>query len=68
MTLVTQAVPPASRGAALALRLLGNRVGQVILPAAAGLLAAPVGASGALWMSCAVLAAACLRWPGNKEN
>lgn len=68
MTLVAQAVPPASRGAALALRLLGNRVGQVTLPAAAGLLAAPVGASGALWMSCAVLAAACLRWPGNKEN
>lgn len=68
ITLVTQSVPPASRGAALALRLLGNRVGQVTLPAAAGLLAAPVGASGALWMSCAVLAAACLRRPGNKEN
>ncbi|MBT2514661.1 MFS transporter [Arthrobacter sp. ISL-30] len=65
MTLVTQAVPPASRGAALALRLLGNRLGQVSLPAAAGLLAAPVGPSGALWMSCAVLAAACMRRPGN---
>jgi MFS family permease len=64
MTLVTQAVPPASRGAALALRLLGNRLGQVSLPAAAGLLAAPIGPSGALWMSCAVLAAACVRIPG----
>ncbi|WP_251039280.1 MFS transporter [Arthrobacter sp. ISL-72] len=61
MTLVTHAVPPASRGAALALRLLGNRVGQVSLPAAAGLLAAPVGPSGALWMSCVVLGAACIR-------
>lgn len=68
MTLVTQAVPPASRGAALAVRLLGNRLGQVSLPAAAGLLAAPVGPSGAVWMSCAVLAAACIRWPGNKED
>ncbi|MFJ5861868.1 MFS transporter [Pseudarthrobacter sp. NPDC092439] len=67
MSLVTQAVPPASRGAALALRLLGNRIGQVTLPAAAGLLAAPVGPSGALWMSCVVLGAACLRWPGKKE-
>lgn len=68
MALVTQAVPPPSRGAALALRLLGNRVGQVGLPAAAGLLAAPTGPSGALWMSCAVLAAACVRWPANKRG
>lgn len=67
MSLVTQAVPPASRGAALALRLLGNRVGQVTLPAAAGMLAAPVGPSGAIWMSCVVLGAACLRWPGKKD-
>lgn len=68
MTLVTQAVPPASRGAALALRLLGNRAGQVTLPAAAGLLAAPVGPSGALWMSCAVLGIACLRRPSGNER
>lgn len=68
MSLVTQAVPPASRGAALALRLLGNRVGQVTLPAAAGLLAAPVGPSGALWMSCVVLGAACVRWPGKRNE
>lgn len=66
IALVAQAVPPDSRGAALALRLLGNKVGQVGLPAAAGLLAAPVGPSGALWMSCAMLAAACVRWPGNR--
>lgn len=63
MTLVTQAVPASSRGAALALRLLGNRVGQVTLPAAAGLLAAPLGPGGAIWMSCAVMGAACIRWP-----
>lgn len=68
IALVAQAVPPDSRGAALALRLLGNKVGQVGLPAAAGLLAAPVGPSGALWMSCAMLAAACVRWPGNPRG
>ncbi|MEU1690083.1 MFS transporter [Streptomyces hirsutus] len=68
LTLVTQAVPPTSRGAALALRMFGNRVGQVSLPTAAGLVAAPVGPSGALWMSCVVLAAACLRRPGNKQD
>ncbi|MFC9335968.1 MFS transporter [Arthrobacter sp. NPDC057009] len=68
MTLVTQSVPHASRGAALALRLLGNRLGQVTLPAAAGLLAGPAGASGALWMSCAVLAAACILWPPDKPG
>jgi MFS family permease len=68
MTLVTQSVPHASRGAALALRLLGNRLGQVTLPAVAGLLAGPVGASGALWMSCAVLAAACIPWPQDRPE
>ena len=55
MTLVSQAVDPASRGAALALRLLGNRVGQVVLPGAAGLVAAPLGPGGAVWMSCLAL-------------
>ncbi len=63
MTLITQAVPPEARGAALALRLLGNRLGQVALPIAAGLLAAPAGPGGALWMSSAVLCATSLRWP-----
>ncbi|MDV8147807.1 MFS transporter [Arthrobacter sp. B10-11] len=63
MTLITQAVPPESRGAALALRLLGNRLGQVALPISAGLLAAPAGPGGALWMSAAVLCAASIRWP-----
>lgn len=63
MTLITQAVPPESRGAALALRLLGNRLGQVALPIGAGLLAAPAGPGGALWMSAAVLCAASIRWP-----
>lgn len=63
MTLISQAVPPASRGTALALRLLGNRLGQVTLPLAAGLVAAPTGPSGSLWMSSAVLIASCIRPP-----
>ena len=63
MTLITRAVPPDARGAALALRLLGNRLGQVALPIGAGLLAAPAGPGGALWMSSAVLCAASIRWP-----
>lgn len=63
MTLITHAVPPDARGAALALRLLGNRLGQVALPIGAGVLAAPAGPGGALWMSSAVLCAACIRWP-----
>lgn len=58
MSLITQAVRPESRGAALALRLLGNRVGQVGFPLAAGLLAAPLGPAGAVWFSCLVLGAA----------
>jgi MFS family permease len=63
MTLITRAVPADARGAALALRLLGNRLGQVALPIAAGLLAALSGPGGALWMSAAVLCAASIRWP-----
>ena len=63
MTLITQAVPPDARGAALALRLLANRLGQVALPIGAGLLAAPSGPGGALWMSSAVLCVASIRWP-----
>jgi MFS family permease len=58
MSLITQAVRPESRGAALALRLLGNRVGQVGFPLAAGLLAAPLGPVGAIWFACLVLGAA----------
>lgn len=63
MTLISQAVPSTSRGAALALRLLGNRLGQVTLPLAAGLLAAPAGPGGSVWMSSAVLVAACIKRP-----
>lgn len=55
MTLVSMSVPPAWRGAALAVRLTGNRAGQVVMPLAAGFIAAPLGAAGAIWFTCAVL-------------
>ncbi|OUM45159.1 MFS transporter [Arthrobacter sedimenti] len=55
MTLVSTAVPDGWRGTALAVRLTGNRVGQVVMPITAGFLAAPLGAAGAIWFSCAVL-------------
>lgn len=57
MSLVTQAVPADWRSSALAARLMGNRAGQVVLPATAGLLAAPLGPAAAVWFACAVLAA-----------
>jgi MFS family permease len=57
MTLISTAVPPSWRGSALAVRLVGNRVGQVAMPLLAGLVAAPLGPAGAIWFSCAVLLA-----------
>ncbi|OQR59238.1 MFS transporter [Streptomyces maremycinicus] len=43
MTTVVQAAPDGARSTALALRLTGNRLGQVAAPAAAGLLAGAAG-------------------------
>lgn len=55
MSLVTQAVPVTWRASALAVRLMGNRVGQVVVPIAAGALAAPLGSAGAIWVGCLLL-------------
>src|SRR5699024_9737497 len=43
MTMISQAVPRSWRGTALALRLMGNRIGQVVLPIAASVVAGPIG-------------------------
>ncbi len=43
MTTVVQAAPDEARSTALALRLTGNRLGQVAAPAAAGLIAGVAG-------------------------
>ncbi|GGX26707.1 MFS transporter [Streptomyces malachitofuscus] len=45
MTTVVQAAPAEARSTALALRLTGNRLGQVAAPAAAGLIAGVAGAA-----------------------
>ncbi|CAL8900264.1 MFS transporter [Kocuria varians] len=57
MTLISTSVPGEWRGSALAVRLMGNRLGQVILPVAAGAVAAPLGPGGAIWLTCALLLA-----------
>lgn len=62
MTTVVQAAPAAARSTALALRLTGNRLGQVAAPATAGLIAgvagvaAPFVALGALLLASAGVA------------
>jgi MFS family permease len=50
MSMVVQAVPEDTRGTALAIRLTGNRFGQVATPAAAGLVAGAAGVSAAFVM------------------
>lgn len=55
MTMVSTSVPGEDRGAALAVRLMGNRVGQVFLPMAASTLAVGLGPAGAIWFSCGLL-------------
>jgi MFS family permease len=67
MSLIVQAVPGGARGTALAIRLTGNRVGQVATPAAAGLVAGAAGIAAAFWLlgGLLVLAAATVaRQPG----
>jgi MFS family permease len=59
MGLVVLAVPDDARSRGLALRLMANRVGQVVVPGLAGVVAGP-GGGGALWLACGVLAAAAL--------
>ncbi|KAA9393318.1 MFS transporter [Kocuria coralli] len=56
MSMITTAVPEHWRGSALAVRLMGNRLGQVGMPMLAGLVAAPLGPAAAIWIACGVLA------------
>ncbi|GCD38815.1 MFS transporter [Streptomyces chrestomyceticus JCM 4735] len=70
MTTVVQAAPAAARSTALALRLTGNRLGQVAAPATAGLLAglagtaAPFALLGVLLLASAAVAVR----PARKES
>jgi MFS family permease len=58
MSWLAESTPPGLRGRAMSLRLTGNRVGQVVVPSIAGLLAAGTGAGGVLALTAASLAAA----------
>jgi MFS family permease len=58
MSWLAESTPAGLRGRAMSLRLTGNRVGQVLVPTAAGLLAAGTGATGVLALTAAALAAA----------
>ncbi|WP_113702296.1 MFS transporter [Nonomuraea lactucae] len=51
MSWLAEAAPPGLRGRAMSLRLVGNRTGQVLIPGAAGLVAAGLGVAGVLWVT-----------------
>lgn len=57
MTIVVQRVPTHARSTALAVRLTGNRIGQVAVPAAAGIVAGRAGAGSVFWLLGALLTA-----------
>lgn len=57
MTLVVQRVPEQARSTALAVRLTGNRIGQVVTPAAAGVVAGRTGSGSVFWLLGAMLVA-----------
>jgi MFS family permease len=60
MTLIVQLVPDYARGTALAVRLAGNRVGQVAAPAAAGIVSGSAGARSVFWVLSALLGCSAL--------
>ncbi|MDX6739638.1 MFS transporter [Actinocorallia sp. A-T 12471] len=60
MSWLAEASPPGLRGRAMALRLLGNRTGQIIIPSAAGALAAGLGVAGVLYATALALGYASL--------
>ncbi|CAM5399816.1 MULTISPECIES: MFS transporter [Streptomyces] len=71
MTTVVQAAPAEARSTALALRLTGNRLGQVAAPAAAGLVAGLAGVAAPFVMLGTLLlvsSGVALRSPGRPEG
>lgn len=71
MTTVVQAAPDGARSTALALRLTGNRLGQVAAPGAAGLVAGVAGVAAPFVMLGALLllsSGIALRSPGKPER
>ena len=64
MSFLAESAPPGLRGRAMSLRLTGNRLGQVLIPSAAGVLAAGAGAAGVLACTAAGLAGAAVAGTG----
>ena len=64
MSFLAESAPPGLRGRAMSLRLTGNRLGQVVIPSAAGVLAAGAGAAGVLACTAAGLAGAAVAATG----
>lgn len=60
MSYVVAAVPTSARGTALALRFAGNRAGQVVIPVAAGAVAAGAGVGAAFWLLSGLLSVSAL--------
>jgi MFS family permease len=60
MTLIVQLVPEYARATALAVRLTGNRVGQVAAPTVAGVVAGSAGARSVFWVLSALLGCSAL--------
>jgi MFS family permease len=56
MSWLAEVAPAGLRGRAMSLRLTGNRLGQVLIPSAVGLVAAGVGAAGVLAATAGALA------------
>ncbi len=57
MSWLAESTPPGLRGRAMSLRLTGNRLGQVVVPSLAGMLAVGAGASGVLALTAVGLGA-----------
>nr|WP_278045584.1 MFS transporter [Micromonospora kangleipakensis] len=64
MSFLAEVAPAGLRGRAMSLRLTGNRLGQVLIPSAAGVLAAGAGAAGVLACTAAGLAGAAVAATG----
>jgi MFS family permease len=56
MSWLAEVAPPGARGRAMSLRLTGNRLGQVLVPSAVGMVAGSLGVAGVLWVTAAGLA------------
>src|SRR5690606_548940 len=57
VTFVVDLTPASAHGTANSLRIIGNRIGQVSMPFAAGVIAAATGVAGVLAIMAAALAA-----------